>query len=485
MSPEHVSYLYTLVMGARGIVAVLVILGAVFVLGRVFYNVLLHPLSKIPGPKLCAATDVTYHFLSGRYPFYIKSLHDRYGTVLSFSSASSWRDIYGHSYSRKQFPKSHFYSFGARHLISERDPQKHSEMKRKLSHGFSAKALLEQEDIVQGYVDKLTGQINVYATGPEGDEMVKWHNFFTFDLIGDLAFGESFGSLNDAKPHLWVSLLLGNVRAIAWWSVARWFPLFENAMEMRIKHSEYRRKMIIQRMDTKTTRRDLLSGQFGPNCPGMTIPELSGQASTIITAGSEATETFLSGTTYHLLKNPRVYKLLFGEIRSAYKTYEEITDTHAAKLKYLSAIIDEGLRIYPPVAIGTYRESPGETVDWIYIPKGVELSASPWSTCRSPENFHDPEEFKPEQWLDPNCTDKKHTNQPFSLGSRACIGRNLALKEIRLVLSKMFWVYDMELVNKDADLNRDSTSFVLWDKPDLWVRFTRRREVQVPVLDRE
>ena len=49
----------------------------------------------------------------------------------------------------------------------------------------------------------------------------------------------------------------------------------------------------------------------------------------------------------------------------------------------------------------------------------------------------------------------------------------------------MLWVYDMELVNKGVDLNRDSTSYVLWSKPDLWVRFVRRRGVHVPILDSE
>ncbi|CUS11625.1 unnamed protein product [Tuber aestivum] len=413
-------------------------------------------------------------------------------------------------------------------MINERDPHKHSEMKRKLSHGFSAKALLEQEDIVQGYVDKLIGQINVHGTRPEGDEMVKWYNFFTFDLIGDLAFGQSFGSLNDgmSKPHFWVSLLLGNVRAIAWRSVARWFPVFEKlgvwtvpkrVMEMRIKHSEYSRKMIVQQVPpleqtwaesanllSKTNEFEDYSQGFAfrtvrPRRPGHDYPRIiwPGQHNHVpslflralpeclATAGSETTATFLSGTTYHLLKNPRVYNLLAEEIRSAYNTYDEITDANASKLKYLSAVIDEGLRIYPPVGTGTYRESPGETVDGIYIPKGVELSTSPWSTCHSPENFHDHEVFKPERWLDPACTDKKHASQPFSLGSRVCIGRNLALKEIRLALSKIFWVYEMELVNRGVDLNRDSTSFVLWDKPDLWVRFTRRPGVRVPVLDSE
>ena len=86
-------------------------------------------------------------------------------------------------------------------------------MKRKLSHGFSVKALSEQEGIVHDYVNKLIKQINVHAAGPGGDEMVKWYNFFTFDLIGDLAFGESFGSLNDGMLYLF------GVGLVDWWGV--------------------------------------------------------------------------------------------------------------------------------------------------------------------------------------------------------------------------------------------------------------------------
>ena len=65
------------------------------------------------------------------------------------------------------------------------------------------------------------------------------------------------------------------------------------------------------------------------------------------------------------------------------------------------------------------------------------------------------------------------------------LASSLAMKETRLVLSKMLWVYDMELVNKDLDLDRDSTNYFLWSKPELWVRFTRRRGVQVSILDSE
>ena len=65
------------------------------------------------------------------------------------------------------------------------------------------------------------------------------------------------------------------------------------------------------------------------------------------------------------------------------------------------------------------------------------------------------------------------------------LASSIALQEIRLVLSKILWVYDMELVNKDLYLDKDSTSEVLWSKPDIWVRFVRRRGVDVSILDSE
>ena len=164
--------------------------------------------------------------MSGRIHLIVAKHHDRYGpkvrlgpNIVSFSSASSWKDIYGHVGGRKQFLKSEMYDQGgdphARDIVSERDPAKHGPVRRLTSHAFSAKALTEQEDIVQDYIDLFIKQINNHAT-EQPEEMVKWYNFTTFDIIGDLAFGEPFGSLQDGKPHFWVSMILDAVTAAAW-----------------------------------------------------------------------------------------------------------------------------------------------------------------------------------------------------------------------------------------------------------------------------
>lgn len=99
--------------------------------------------------------------------------------TLSYSSASSWKQIYGHVGGRKQFLKTESYDLGDHpNLVSIRDPVKHGEMRKLLSHAFSTKALSEQEEIVHEYVDLLIKQININAVGkPKGEEMVKWYNY--------------------------------------------------------------------------------------------------------------------------------------------------------------------------------------------------------------------------------------------------------------------------------------------------------------------
>ena len=73
-------------------------------------------------------------------------------------------------------------------------------MRKTLSHGFSASALTAQEDLVHHYVDLLIRQLRK-CNGAELDA-VKWYNYTTFDIIGELSFGESFGSLETGMSSL-------------------------------------------------------------------------------------------------------------------------------------------------------------------------------------------------------------------------------------------------------------------------------------------
>jgi cytochrome P450 len=69
------------------------------------------------------------------------------------------------------------------------DDSNHARQRRALAHSFSQKALLDQEDIVHMYVDKLIKGMNGKSDANASFNMVDWLNFTTFDIIGDLAFG--------------------------------------------------------------------------------------------------------------------------------------------------------------------------------------------------------------------------------------------------------------------------------------------------------
>ena len=175
-----------------------------------------HPLYRFPGPYFASWSNVlhSYWFLSGRQPYKILDLHEQYGPVvrtapneLSFSSAASWKDIYGFRQGHHTFIKSHFYDGGsfadvAHSIVSERDPVKHGEMRKHLAHAFSERSLKDQEDLISEVVDEFIKRLGMNASGETGADIVFWFNLTTFDIIGSLAFGTSFGGLtsgNDEK----------------------------------------------------------------------------------------------------------------------------------------------------------------------------------------------------------------------------------------------------------------------------------------------
>lgn len=99
----------------------------------------------------------------------------------------------------------------------------------------------------------------------------------------------------------------------------------------------------------------------------------------------------------------------------------------------------------------------------------------------SPINFYRPEQFIPERWLpeaknnpsSPFFWDRRDVLQPFSAGPRNCIGRNLAFAEMRLILARVLWNFDLELCNESANWSEQKI-YTLWEKPALMCKLRPR-----------
>jgi cytochrome P450 len=259
-----------------------------------------------------------------------------------------------------------------------------------LSHGFSAKALQEQEPVLRGYIDQLIERLREDVRADVPTDMVKSYNLTTFDMIGDLAFGDSFGGLQNNRLHSWVTTFFNSVKVVSFRRAAVDYPLVFNIVSFFLPKSlsEARKRQIeyVENTVTKRLNNDLLHGRgdfidsmnrHRGEKDGLSDTEIVANASVLVVGGSETTATLLSGVTYWLLRTPQALQKVVGEVRLAFKSEEEITFQNATRrLPYMLACLDEAFRMYPPVPAGLQRVTPaGEPtkISGYDIPPGVGL----------------------------------------------------------------------------------------------------------------
>ncbi|KAF5023569.1 hypothetical protein F66182_4382 [Fusarium sp. NRRL 66182] len=479
----------------------LIALTIVYILGTLFYNVFLHPLRSYPGPKLMAMTWIPYTrmSLSGLSPQRILELHQAYGPVvrispeiLSYNHPDAMKEVRGH---RKTGTGEHgkdpvHQASNAKNIIGA-NREDHRRYRSLLAHGFSAQTMLNQQPIMKSYIDLLIQNLHKQCgNGSQPVNMVNWFNFTTFDLIGDLAFGEPFGCLEASDYHPWVALIFSSVKNFAWASNMRRYPAVQSLLSYFIpkeikskleQHNQLSAAKVRKRLSTTTERPDFMDSMTrkGMKDGAITFDELVSNAGLLIMAGSETTATVLSAAVFHLATNPEVLNKLTNEIRSAFTSEEEIDLLSVQKLPYLLAVLDETLRIYPPVPSGSPRRiAPGgDVIMGQYVPENTVVEIYQWAVYHNPDHFLLPDSFIPERWLDDArfIHDKKDAFQPFSIGPRNCIGKNLAYSEMRLILSRLIWNFDLSIAKENLNWYDESRVYILWQKGALNMYLTPRR----------
>ncbi|EMD89153.1 hypothetical protein COCC4DRAFT_169245 [Bipolaris maydis ATCC 48331] len=463
------------------------------------YRIYFHPLSKYPGPKLLAATRIPVHIAvaSGSRDKLYQDLHREYGPIvrvahneLSFIDAGAWKDIHGHgtkgtagSLPHKdpvRYPES---LNGAPNLINSPNDV-HTRQRKIFSSAFSDRALKQQEPLFLKYINQLVSVLKKgIKENPETKfDLVRLFNFTTFDVMGDLTFGEPLHMLDNAEYDPWVSNIFGALKMSSLISLIRFYPLLWKFFKMIQPTSISKKsKNHFNHSSTRVTKRlekgrdsqgvdlwDLVLSQ--KEGKGLTRPEMDSNASVFMIAGTETTATLLSGLTYLLLRNPECMAKLTREIRNEFESTDDMTMERLAALPYFAACIKEAFRIYPPVPLMLPRRTPadGTTVCGKFVPPNTTVGIPQHAMYMSERNFKRPTEFLPQRWLgDPEFdSDKKACLQPFSIGSRDCLGKNMAYHEIRLIAAKTYYHFDIELCDETGNW-LDQPTFLLWEKSPL------------------
>ncbi|CCC11186.1 unnamed protein product [Sordaria macrospora k-hell] len=452
------------------------------------YNLYLHPLRHYPGPRLHAAFHFSYAltYLSGRSNAVMHNLHERYGpilrvapNILSYTDSDAYRDIRGH---RKQG--------------TGQNPTDQT--------GFSAKSMQEQEPVIRQHVDLFISKLKDIATSQHEDnlgtlDIVSWFNFVIFDLIGALSFGESLGCLEHSRLHPWVQAVFdatnmyGKRMMVKWYSpssiLTAWIGWIIGLSAPHSKQQDFAARKVEKRlaMEDPASRMDFVDAMYRAEFEGedglkkVLREEIVFNMRLIMLAGSESTATALTGTVFLLATHGDVQRRLAGDVRGLFEREGEIDIWSAQRVKYLGAVLSEAMRVLPPASLSMPRfcQEGGDVICGRWVPAGVTLEIWPMAVTHSSRNFAKPDEFIPERWMDDGErdpifeNDKAEALKPFSYGPRDCIGKSLANVEMRLILARMLWNFDISLADeKGKTWAKDMLGWNLWLKYPLNVVLT-------------
>ncbi|WP_142860962.1 cytochrome P450 [Salinigranum halophilum] len=190
---------------------------------------------------------------------------------------------------------------------------------------------------------------------------------------------------------------------------------------------------------------DLLSILLRARAEGRQTDEnLRDEMVTMLLAGHDTTALTLTYTWYLLSQHPEVEARVHEELDSLLGG-DRPTFADVRQMEYTEAVLNEAMRLYPPVYT-IFREPQVDVrLGGYRIPEGSAVMLSQWAVHRSPRYWDDPLEFDPDRWLDERADDRpRFAYFPFGGGPRFCIGKQLSLLEARLILGTVCQEYRLE-----------------------------------------
>ncbi|CAG8979940.1 hypothetical protein HYALB_00013363 [Hymenoscyphus albidus] len=424
----------------------------VYSASRFIYNIYFHPLAKFPGPKLAAVLNIwyAYHWFSGRYPWAIEAALKKYGDT-DFQNRG--KNLGG--------------------IVWDEDPVRHREVAKKLAPAFSMRRIRAMEPIVVHYIEEFISRMKKLGGAREGVGLAKWMNWLTMDTSADLATGEKMSQMRNLKDSLDLDVLL----AFNWFAtVLQVFKRFPLLMPLQYFFAPFSKLIPFFRMEAIAEQVFALTENDKMPKSKEEFSHLGAVSLQIMFAGFGTMSDWYYSTIIFLLQSPITYNILIAEIREAFDNYESITSEKLSRLEYLNACLQESLRLLPSLNTGLARLSPGANVDGVW----THVQTSVFTVSRSDRYFHDPLTYSPQRWLTPDhpLYDEKFNYDnlkamfSFSLGSRGCVGKELAWMQGRLFFSKLRWNFDVKMgEGQDVNLEMDLIHYGFFAKPEVNVRF--------------
>lgn len=381
------------------------------------------------------------------------------------------------------------------------DPAAHARKRKILNQAFTEKSVKHAATFViehtERWIDLLVAEqdVNIEQGWTKSRNMSDWNDWLVFDILGDMCFGRSFEIKEPtpnpirAIPHLVIrhvqlfypvshssmlaqctnsfQILQSPFMDFFVWAKPKGLDHLLNLITPREVKSYYqfiddsvseRMKMEQESKDTEQSRLDMFHFLCTARDPLTGEPyseeALRGEAAMLIVAGSDSTSSVLAGFWFYISRNTSAYNRLTMEIRTTFKSSDEIlSGPKLASCIYLYACIDESLRMSPAGPSEFAREvlHGGTIINGEYFPQGVVVGCAHWAMGHYEHIFGDPNFFRPERYIPDNATGVtveevkriKSYYQPFLIGPTNCVGKNIAMTEMALIIARTLFRLDL------------------------------------------
>ncbi|KAJ7685627.1 high nitrogen upregulated cytochrome P450 monooxygenase 2 [Mycena polygramma] len=459
----------------------------------------LHPLAQYPGPAIGKATKLWGLYVAWRGHRYIyhKALHDKYGPyVRTGPNEISTIDTVAVSQILNSggLDKGRWYE-GGEHgstppSIISLVGEAHTTKRRVWNRAMTSSSIRDYEPLIV----KRVGQLLERLDDQNGAvDLVYWFDLFALDLVGDLAFGGGFEMLREGKDvfgvgeriraFMMASTLSGQ---IPW--IIRTLHLFPQVGHVIQEFNDFGQGLAVKRMKNGAPKgtKDLWYHLADEACREKEKPTLEISAAdgiVAVIAGSDTTASALSSFVWFVLSNPEHYTRLQQELDNVFVEGDDPLDVDKHdELHFLSACINETLRLHPPVPSSGIRQvhlgQSGRIVAGRFIPEGTSVYTPAYSLHHNPEYFSHPDQFIPDRWL-PGSTLEKHDKSafiPFSLGPANCVGQKFARREMLMLLSVLFKSFDLRFADgfDSEGWPRHIHDYFVTTRGPMHLRLTRR-----------
>ncbi|KAI3391686.1 hypothetical protein diail_6965 [Diaporthe ilicicola] len=392
----------------------------------------------------------------------LQELHRQHGNFvrigtgeLSITHPHAVQEIFG---ADSKCPKSPWYDISRPQdaLLLRRTHAGHAELRRIWSPAFSTKAVRGYEERIKPYRSKLIAGLDS-QTG-QSLNVDHWLALYAWDVMGDLTFGHSFDMLDTKEQH-WAIKILNQDEMLSRWKTEPKLP-------------------------------DVMSHLFAPYknnkkaWDDTAINLLAGESHLLINAGSDTTRTTLACALFELAKQP-VYAKRLREALDPHvspSSDDEILHEQVSSIDLLDGIIWETLRLFPPNPSHPSRVTPpeGVMIAGRFVAGGTQVIAPQYVIGRDETIYPRASEFIPERWYSlPDLIKDKKATAPFSIGPYNCIGKPLAMMNIRVTLARIVVRYDFSFdpdrINARAEFKDNMKDCFTLQPGPLYLRLEKRR----------